>query len=630
MQNFLDSANYQYYSVFPEQLRGQSAQWWEARAAGRRLSPELTCLLIRICAVSAQYLEPSLKQRLELELGEKAQSMTERLHAAAKRLSASVPRGSGGVIQVQQLFLEASWYKSEAHVVESWHALSASIREAQEIGRWHKLSSTSGRVITQWWSALGDRAADFRAQACTSQTPDSCPLNVSCAKECGVSSGPGTGEPRYPRLEEGHLINNQNRQMSTLLSRPLLIDQDNHVLEIPDGRLENIHDVNVPHPLSSVALQATLGVHVSHLFQKMASGNSLELVLQIEDALEKWMGTFPAALRDHRPDTRWDAKFPTVPFMRAQVNVIAYCYLLAPLKPYLLGSADPKMMSSPLGDELRLKGVDTCLDLMRASEKFYDLIFPQSIKYFFIIFFMFDAATVMCSAIVHDVNNTLPKRAQCVRSLRTAQELLDNVAHLSENARISAQLLRKLCATLPLSHAEKQTLGLGDGGGASAKKIKKSSSPDRAGSGINPRVAYGFQPIGKTYGDRSDDMSSSSSMSLPRSSTAPSTISRDSCELAYAGARGFSTTTTTMTTTTNGVAMMHGGGPAAASHWGMGNFGLGPTQHEGGLAGFNDVDGGVGMMVPTQLGDSLSGTFLDPLWDWDRLNMDFSQFTVPR
>lgn len=134
MQNFLERANYQYYPIFPEQLRGQSAKWWEARAAGQRLSPELTCLILRVCAVSVQYLEDSLRQRLELELGEKAQSMAERFHSVAQKLSSSIPRGQGGILQVQQLFLEAAWWKSEASMVESWHALSAAIREAQEIG----------------------------------------------------------------------------------------------------------------------------------------------------------------------------------------------------------------------------------------------------------------------------------------------------------------------------------------------------------------------------------------------------------------------------------------------------------------------------------------------------------------
>lgn len=59
--------------------------------------------------------------------------MTERFHAAAQKLSASIARGKGGIVHVQQLFLEAQWYKSEACMVESWHSLSVAIREAQEI-----------------------------------------------------------------------------------------------------------------------------------------------------------------------------------------------------------------------------------------------------------------------------------------------------------------------------------------------------------------------------------------------------------------------------------------------------------------------------------------------------------------
>lgn len=100
--------------------------------------------------MSTQYLEESLLQRLEFELGEKAQAMTERFHAAATELSASIPRGKGGVVQVQQLFLMATWYKSEAAMVESWHALSVAVREAQEISR--SFPSSIREPITRWFA----------------------------------------------------------------------------------------------------------------------------------------------------------------------------------------------------------------------------------------------------------------------------------------------------------------------------------------------------------------------------------------------------------------------------------------------------------------------------------------------
>lgn len=405
--------------------------------------------------------------------------------------------------------------------------------------------------------------------------------------------------------------------MSTLLSRPLLIDQSDHRLEIPDGRLENISDPEVPHPLSSVALQAQLGLHVSHLFQKMGTDRSVKLVLDIEEALEMWMGTFPAAMRDHRPDTRWDQKYPNVPFMRCQVNVIAYCYLLAPLKPYLLGNADPEIMNTQLGADLRMKGVETCLDLMKASEKFYDLIFPQNVKYFFIIFFMFDAATVMASAIVHDTEYTLPKRNQCIRSLRTAQELMDGVADVSEAARVSAQLLRKLTAKLPLTEAEKQILGVGQI--APSKKIKTSSPPGASGAGVAAGADYGF---GYAQG-----LHEPSPLSSDRTNSVPSsTLGSTPYVMPHAQPQQQPPSYAAATQGYSSMPMP----PTMGANWQMVDYcaGLGTTVMP---MTTGVVDAGLsGGVTGLQPGDPLTGTYLDPLWDWNRLNMDLTTNSGPQ
>lgn len=413
--------------------------------------------------------------------------------------------------------------------------------------------------------------------------------------------------------------------MSTLLSRPLLIDQDDHKLEIPDGRLENMTDPAMPHPLSSVALQAELGLHVSHLFQKMGTDYSVELVLEIEDELEKWMGTFPAALRDHRPDTRWDQKHPNVPFMRCQLNIIAYAYLLAPLKPYLLSKADSEIMNSQLGTNLRTKGVDTCLDLMRASEQFYDLIYPSGFKYFFIIFFMFDAATVLCSALVHDTGYNLPKRSQCIRALRTSQELMDGVAHLSESARLSAMLLRKLSPSLPLTEAEKLTLGVGSPAPSSSKKIKTSPSSSSPSEQLSAVAGFG---AGGDYTFSSSLGAGSLSDPSPPVGATPYDMPQlhSQAQAQYAG--------TPLVPLGNSEGM-----PAMpVPEWPYVDYMsvLTPASRQQqqpplpqppvAAATTAQEQPFLGGMNP---GDPLSGTFLEPLWDWDHLNMDLSQYAMP-
>ncbi len=94
-----------------------------------------TCLILRLCACSAQYLTQDLRNKIEHELREDAQSLSQRFHEAAQKLTATVVPGKGGLVHIQQLFISAFWFKSESRWIESWHALGAAIREAQEIGQ---------------------------------------------------------------------------------------------------------------------------------------------------------------------------------------------------------------------------------------------------------------------------------------------------------------------------------------------------------------------------------------------------------------------------------------------------------------------------------------------------------------
>lgn len=350
----------------------------------------------------------------------------------------------------------------------------------------------------------------------------------------------------------------------------------------------------------------------------MGTDYSVELVLEIEDELEKWMGTFPAALRDHRPDTRLDQKHPYVPFMRCQLNIIAYAYLLAPLKPYLLSKADSDIMNSQLGTNLRTKGVDTCLDLMRASEQFYDLIYPSGFKYFFIIFFMFDAATVLCSAIVHDTGYNLPKRSQCIRALRTSQELMDAVAHLSESARLSSMLLRKLSASLPLTEAEKLTLGVGPAAPSSSKKIKTSPS---SSSPLEHLAAVAS--FGGAGGDYTISSSSLGMASEPSGNPSPPV-----------GATSYDMPHLHQQAQAQIQAQYAVPGLMPAPEWPYVDYTSALDPVAGGQqqqpaatpTSAQQQQQFLGGMNP---GDPLSGTFLEPLWDWEHLNLDLSQYAMP-
>lgn len=126
--------NYFHYAVYPPQFLTDYTDWWHRRSDHLTLSPEFTCLLLKICACSAKYLEGASRLQIESELGEGIDILANRFHDAAGDLSRHIGPGKGGLMQVQQLFLSVTWYKAESKFVEAWHSLGAAIREGQEIG----------------------------------------------------------------------------------------------------------------------------------------------------------------------------------------------------------------------------------------------------------------------------------------------------------------------------------------------------------------------------------------------------------------------------------------------------------------------------------------------------------------
>lgn len=133
VQNFLHHVNYHYYIIYPSSFLQEYRDWWADRQAGKPLSLQWTCLLLTICACSAQCLEASLQHKLEAELSEPIEKSSANFHSMARELHGAIPVSYSHIIDVQQLMHSCLWYKYEARFVESWHVLGVAIREAQEL-----------------------------------------------------------------------------------------------------------------------------------------------------------------------------------------------------------------------------------------------------------------------------------------------------------------------------------------------------------------------------------------------------------------------------------------------------------------------------------------------------------------
>ncbi|KAM0513681.1 hypothetical protein ACHAPE_007507 [Trichoderma viride] len=138
LKNFFDNVNYHYGILHQPSFMAVYVDWWsqrrDAHSLRNPLALALTCLILRICANSTQFLSPQASSQLELDLGDSIQNLSKAYHGAAQTISSFLSPGTGGLLNAQQLFLAATWHKGQADFVRSWHELGAAVRQSQEIG----------------------------------------------------------------------------------------------------------------------------------------------------------------------------------------------------------------------------------------------------------------------------------------------------------------------------------------------------------------------------------------------------------------------------------------------------------------------------------------------------------------
>ncbi|OCL03858.1 hypothetical protein AOQ84DRAFT_442453 [Glonium stellatum] len=317
-------------------------------------------------------LSPMVQRKLEFELAESSQSLTERYHRAAQKLSGS--------------FAPASWLKSEILFVESWHALGMAIREAQELANLY-------------------------------------PLQV-------------------------------HRQMSVLLSRPLIIDHSSCSFQLPNLRLDdsNLHP-GLPSPFTHMALQGQLARILSNEFRESDSNLPPEQVANIQKKVQDWIASLPPIYSIMKPDTSWDDEHQYVVLQRYQIHAVAYMIKLHPLKPYLTKRADLNVPGIP--ENFRVAGIDCCLKLLSVSRQLFDLEFPLNAKFHMAVFCIFDTAAILCSAIIHDSRGCLPQRSDVLKAIIVALDILQQLSHTTKTGEMSYSFLSKLVTALPLSQEER-------------------------------------------------------------------------------------------------------------------------------------------------------------------------------
>ncbi|KAH6300475.1 hypothetical protein HBI39_132970 [Parastagonospora nodorum] len=403
VNHFLNLVNYRYSAIYGPTLADQYVTWWADRTAQKRVSPEFTCLLLRICAYSVQYLTPSLREMVEFELACDSQVLTDRFATAAEQLSQSFQASDPTIERIQEQFLKGAWLKSESKIVESWHALGCTIRAAQELG---------------------------------------------IDRDAGIEELPEFDIEIRRRMWA--LLYLWDWQMSAWLGRPNLIDQKNLDFKLPNLRLDqSTTEPNAISPFAHMSLQAQLGRRIASVLRDVqpARGPSAEEVLAVEAECEKFIEELPAIFRVDDPDTSLDEQHPYYVFQRHQMHCVIFVSMLNFYKPYL--TRDRADVLTDRDDEFRKMGVDIALRVLRVSRRLFDHEFPINAKFHMVVFSIFDTATILCSAIIHDRDHMLPHRHEVVDAIEDALGILYQLSHTTKLGASSYSFLQKLVQASP-------------------------------------------------------------------------------------------------------------------------------------------------------------------------------------
>ncbi|KAM7207091.1 hypothetical protein V8F33_000190 [Rhypophila sp. PSN 637] len=421
VDNWLNGANSHYYALYPPEFRTQYDGWWTIPP--NKVTPELTSLILRVCACSALYImDPGVKERLESELRTDIWTFAGRMHRAAERLGASIPPGKGGLIHIQQQFLTAFWYKSAEKWTEAWHALGGAIRAANEIGL-HK-------------DSLSEGLSEF---------------------------------DREMRRRLWCILYLWDFALGSMLSRPLLVNHADCTFVFPTLALEtDPEDPGRPSPFQHMSLHAKLCLDMAAQLTSVSEKDiPTEVSLRLRDVVQRFLDELPPVYAVKDPDTRWDTEHSYIVFQRGYLHLIGYMCLFDPLKPYVTRNSAKAL--SDLEKMLRAAGVDAALGLMDVSWRLFESLSSVGARFHYAVFCIFDTTTVLCSAFVHDEARNLPKRETVLEAIKKGMNMLGELHTESKTTPSLCRILRAIVANLPLSAKEKALIGVTKRGKASNK-----------------------------------------------------------------------------------------------------------------------------------------------------------------
>ena len=198
-------------------------------------------------------------------------------------------------------------------------------------------------------------------------------------------------------------------------------------------------------PLLHIRLQSVL---VQRIFKRFGPPKNIQTMADIKDytdILETWMEEFPPEFHFENPDTSHEAEYPWIALHRHYLHTTALSMSLGPLRSFMVKEIT-QTETPTIEVNFRSDGVHYALGLMGAVHRFFEYVWTRDSTFHFVPFCIFDTAALLCSAIMHDKDGTIPRRQEILSAIELALDSLKRLSTATNTAKTPFVILRRLAA----------------------------------------------------------------------------------------------------------------------------------------------------------------------------------------
>ena len=186
--------------------------------------------------------------------------------------------------------------------------------------------------------------------------------------------------------------------MAEWLDRPMLIDVRLAPFVAPTLALDGEVEAE-PSPFEGTFQQYKLIQSISTNHGRLGVMRETEEIDDVQQRVSHWQKELPPYFYGKEADRSWDCKCPWLPLQRALIQCYSEMVKFTPLKPIL--TSFPEIVNAD-SQRLRELAVETGIRCISTATRLHNVLSSIKLSFHFVVFALFDTATVLCSAVLHD------------------------------------------------------------------------------------------------------------------------------------------------------------------------------------------------------------------------------------